>query len=446
MAEEVNPTNKGVVRATLVDTIAALGQVAAPTFAKGPIVRRPKAVALADWFDLDAKAVERMQKLREKYGTGPVILPIPGHPEAVILDGEQARRILEKAPEPFDPDSSEKSAALGHFEEQASLVSSCPMREERRAFNRAVLEEDCPVHSLSDDMLRVVAQEMEALLRTCGEELSWEPFFSAWNRIVRRVVLGDGAADDESLTEKLEELRFAANWAFMHPRKDALNDSYHNAVAAHLARADKGSLAERIAAQNPDEGVAATHQVAHYMFAFDPGGMTTFRTLGLLAVHSDALARARQEVATGDRRDLSFLRACIVETLRLYPTTPAILRETTQDVEWEGGTLEKGTGILIFAPYFHRDDALGDDAHRFNPDVWMGIDPADRPPFVPFSAGPAVCPARHFVPMIASAAIACILDRQDVELLQPDLFTDKLPGTLDNYRQRFRLRSRPMLS
>lgn len=438
MTQEPATQRKGLVTATWIDTLAVLGQVAAPTFAKGPIIRRPRAVALVDWLNLDAKSVERLQTLREKYGTGPVLLPIPGRPEAVILDGDQARRILEAAPEPFSPDSSEKNAALGHFEEKASLVSSPDERKVRRAFNARVLEEDCPVHSLAANMMRVVDEEIGTLVETCGEELAWGSFFAAWNRIVRRTVLGDGAADDAALTEQLEELRSAANWAFLHPRKEAVSDSFHDAVKIHLSRADKGSLAESIALQNDDD-TASSHQVAHYMFAFDPGGMTTFRTLGLLAAHPDKMARAAQEASGCDARDLSFLRACIVETLRLYPTTPAILRETTEDVEFEGGVLEKGTGVLIFAPFFQRDDALHEDAHRFNPDAWLGIDPEGRPPFVPFSAGPAVCPARHFVPMIASAAIASVLRRRAVTLLRPDLPTEKLPGTLNNYRQVFGL-------
>ncbi|MFC7705593.1 cytochrome P450 [Plastorhodobacter daqingensis] len=438
MSEEPAAPKKGLVTATWIDTLAVLGQVAAPTFAKGPIIRRPKAVALVEWLNLDAKAVERLQTLRDKYGTGPVLLPIPGRPEAVILDGDQARRILEAGPEPFSPDSREKNAALGHFEEKASLVSSPDERKKRRAFNARVLEEACPVHSLAATMMRMVDEEIAALVESCGEEMTWDAFFASWNRIVRRTVLGDGAADDEALTEQLEELRSAANWAFLHPRKEAVSDSFHDAIISHLARADKGSLAESISFRNGDD-TAAAHQVAHYLFAFDPGGMTTFRALGLLAAHPEAMARAAQEASGGDDRDLRFLRACIVETLRLYPTTPAILRETTEDVECEGGVLEEGTGVLIFAPFFHRDDTLHKDAHRFDPDAWLGIDPERRPPFVPFSAGPAVCPARHFVPMIASAAIASLLRRRKVVLLRPDLPAEKLPGTLNNYRQVFRL-------
>jgi len=367
---------------------------------------------------------------------------VPGRPEAVILDWNQARRILEKAPEPFTPDSREKSAALGHFEEKASLVSAPADREKRRSFNAAVLEETCPVHSMADAMMRVVGEEMDMLVQSCGTELTWDSFFESWNRIVRRVVLGDGAAEDKALTDQSEKLRAAANWAFMHPRKESVSKSFHAAVDAHLRRADKGSLAERIAAQHPGEDEAASHQVAHYMFAFDPGGMTTFRALGLLTAHPELMQRAQQEAEGGDHRDLSFLRACIVETLRLYPTTPVILREVTEDLDWEGGTLEKGTGILIFAPFFHRDDALGEDAHRFNPEAWMGTDPAERPPFVPFSAGPAVCPARHFVPMIASAAMAGILRGHSVDMVEPVISAEKLPGILDNYHQILRLKPR----
>ncbi|MBM1171981.1 cytochrome P450 [Microvirga arabica] len=118
-----------------------------------------------------------------------------------------------------------------------------------------------------------------------------------------------------------------------------------------------------------------------------------------------------------------------------------ILRETMQEVQWHGGVLPKNTHVVIYAPYFHRDDENLPDAHRFAPDLWLETSPGGRWPLIPFSEGPGICPAHNFVPMLGSMMIAAILEKRRIALQDPKrLQTDhSLPGTLDNYTLRFNL-------
>ena len=129
----------------------------APTLAKGPIIRRPRVVGLAERFELDKRAVRRIQRLRNKYGAGPVLLRLPpGREQALILDPEHVHRVLKGSPEPFSPASSEKRAALSHFELQGVLVSRGPGRTDRRHFNERVLDSDRPHHRLAERFVAVV--------------------------------------------------------------------------------------------------------------------------------------------------------------------------------------------------------------------------------------------------------------------------------------------------
>lgn len=97
---------------------------------------------------------------------------------------------------------------------------------------------------------------------------------------------------------------------------------------------------------------------------------------------------------------------------------------------------------MIYTPFFHRDDERLQNAHRFEPEMWLGKDPGDAVPLIPFSAGPAVCPARNLVPMIGSAMLARLLEAgREITLRQPGRLDPSrpLPGTLDNYALRFGL-------
>jgi len=183
------------------------------------------------------------------------------------------------------------------------------------------------------------------------------------------------------------------------------------------------------------------HQLPQYLFAFDPGGMATFRTLAMLSINKDARSRVLDELAAADAisaPQLSFLRACYLESLRLWPTTPAILRETTQPVAWSEGQLDKGTHVTIFAPFLHRDDETLPNAHSFDPSGWIDVVVRPDAGLVPFSYGPVPCPAAHFVPMIASLAMRRLLSRLDLRLTEPNrLSSGRLPGTLDNFTLSF---------
>jgi len=438
--------------AGVLDTLALAVDVLAPTFAKGVIVRRPAVVALAERLELDRRAVKRMQTLRNKYGSGPLMLPLPIRKQAVILAPEHVRRVLDESPEPFSAASSEKRAALSHFEPKGSLISECPHRSARRHFNENVLEPERAVHHMVDRFLPVVDDEAGRLLakaRTQGE-LDWDTFNAGWTRMVRRVVFGDGAADDQQISDTIISLRKAANWAFMHPKKSGMRTRFLARIQGYLDRAEPGSLAAVAARVPRNADTAANHQVPQWLFAFDAAGMATFRALALLAAHPGQAARARDELRShpgNERQYLPFLRSTVLESLRLWPTTPAILRQSTRATRWDGGTMPAGTGILVFTPFFHRDDERMACADRFAPELWLKDDKVrevqDRDwPLVPFSSGPVMCPARNLVLMLTSIMLGRLIDEHDgVRTLTPSqqgrLDPARLPGTLDNFSLRF---------
>lgn len=429
---------------SLAESAGFLTGVGLPTLAKGVIIRRPRVVGLARRMALDTRAVKRMQALRDNHGPGPVLVRNPVRTQAVLLAPEHVRRVLEGAPDPFSPASSEKRAALSHFQPHGSLISEGSDRAVRRAFSDRVLASKCPTHPLADGFTDIVEEEVARLLHVADPlgQLSWPIFFESWMRIVRRVILGDGAGSDTELTAMIDRLRSRANWAFSASKDVAEREAFHQRLRAHLDRREAGSLASLMEESGPDGDVHPSHQVAQWMFAADPAGMTIFRALALFCVHPDKLQRVRGELdAPRSTADRTFLRAAVVETLRLYPTTPVILRQTTRETEWEEGILPAGAGIVIYAPFFHRDEARLPEAHRFSPELWLEKDPGDLAPLVPFSAGPGVCPARHLVPLLASAVLAALLRQRRISLLKSqDLDPRKpLPGTLDNYSMVFEI-------
>lgn len=428
-----------LTRLSLLETCGFLMAVALPTCSKGVIIRRQAAVALAAGLDLDRRAVRHIARLRAHRGAGPLVLGLPGRLEALVLDPGDVRRVLEQTPDPFSPASSEKRAALAHFEPHTSLISEGPERVARRRLQDAALESDTPTHSLAPQFAPFISAAAQRLAG--ADPLDWRTFSAVWMRLVREVVLGRAAAGDEELTRLLNALRGDANWAFMKPKRKRLRSEFHRRLQAHLERAEPGSLAARVAslvtASSADQ---PTDQMAQWLFAFEPAGIATFRALAVLATHPQVLERALADIRQG-AGDHAYLRACIVDSVRLWPTTPAILRQARRRTSWPGGELPQGAGFLIFTPFLHRDRERLPVADRFAPEQWIGRDPAENGALTPFSAGPAKCPARHLAPMLGAALLADLLRGSKVRLcrgakLEPE---QRLPATLNHFALAFRL-------
>lgn len=434
-------TRTTLPRPPLKEVLAINAEVIVPTLSKGAIHRRRMMMSLAERLNFDGRATRRMQLLRQRYGAGPLLFHTPpGRNQALILHPDHVKRVLDGSPEPFATASQEKHAALSHFQPRGVLISHGAARAERRRFNEEVLEPGREVHHLAERMFTVVNEEAERLLSVVRPRgtLTWDAFAIAWFRMVRRVVFGDAARDDEELADSIVRLRSAANWAFFHPIRKNILHQFHNRVNSHLANPQPGTLASVAMDAASTSETAPSDQIGHWLFAFDPAGMNTYRTLALLAAHPGQAQRAREEIgsrAESKGHDLPFLRACAVEALRLWPTTPVILRETTEETMWENGIMPANTSVIIFAPFFHRDGRRLSYANQFVPDLWLEDRSVEKPPLVPFSGGPAICPGRNLVLLLSSAMLAALLDDRQVRLKQPHRLDPgrPLPGSMDHY-------------
>ncbi|MGW9209754.1 cytochrome P450 [Embleya sp. NPDC055664] len=168
----------------------------------------------------------------------------------------------------------------------------------------------------------------------------------------------------------------------------------------------------------------------HWLFAYDAAAIAAFNTLTLLAAHPEHAERARDDQAFRDVEDpagiaeASHLRACVLESLRLWPTTLVILRDATR----RDPLAPVGAAVAVVSSFFHRDARTLDFADRFAPDVWLDgrADPARG--IVPFSAGPAACPGRNLVLFTVTALLDTVLRRTtNLDLAVPGLLDPGRP-------------------
>ncbi|PHU13521.1 Cytochrome 97B3, chloroplastic [Capsicum chinense] len=177
----------------------------------------------------------------------------------------------------------------------------------------------------------------------------------------------------------------------------------------------------------------------------------------LLAQHPDKMKKAQSEIdaVLGEGRTtfeslkkLEYLRLIVVESLRLYPQPPLLIRRSLKSDKLPGGyngdkdgyEIPAGTDVFLSVYNLHRSPYFWDMPNEFEPERflvqresqgiegWAGFDPSRSPgalypneiisdfAFLPFGGGPRKCVGDQFALMESTIALAMLLQKFDVEL------------------------------
>uniref|UniRef100_A0A803KWY1 Cytochrome P450 n=1 Tax=Chenopodium quinoa TaxID=63459 RepID=A0A803KWY1_CHEQI len=147
-------------------------------------------------------------------------------------------------------------------------------------------------------------------------------------------------------------------------------------------------------------------------------------------------------------KKLEYIRLIVVESLRLYPQPPLLIRRSLKPDTLPGGykgqkdgyKIPTGTDIFISVYNLHRSPYFWDKPDQFEPERflvqrksediegWNGFDPSRSPgalypneivadfAFLPFGGGPRKCVGDQFALMESTIALAMLLQKFDVKL------------------------------
>jgi len=98
-----------------------------------------------------------------------------------------------------------------------------------------------------------------------------------------------------------------------------------------------------------------------------------------------------------DIDNLIYTRAILDETMRLYPPVPVLARQASEDDTLNGVHVPAKSNLLIVPWLIHRHKKYWENPDHFIPERFM---PEAKKPikftYIPFSAGPRVCPGKAF--------------------------------------------------
>jgi cytochrome P450 len=142
-------------------------------------------------------------------------------------------------------------------------------------------------------------------------------------------------------------------------------------------------------------------------------------------------AEGRHDISPSDLAHLSWLDACIKETLRLHPATAFLARSLTAPMEYSGYTIPAGWLMLLMLAYTHRMPEYFDAPDTFDPERFLPPREEDkRTPYawVGFGSGAHTCLGMGIAQVELKTALWYLVQRYTFQLVpDQDLRTIHVP-------------------
>ncbi|KAI8317904.1 cytochrome P450, partial [Martensiomyces pterosporus] len=243
----------------------------------------------------------------------------------------------------------------------------------------------------------------------------------------------------KSLRKDVDELTTFANWC-IEERKQLL---------AEGAAKPNDILQAYIDAEDPESKIKMTpSQVsAEVIIMFIAGTDTTSNTLAwtihLLMLHPQHYKRAVDEIRsnfskghqitfTEAKEKLSYLEACVYESLRIRPVVSPLPRIVPPGgVTLQGHFIPEGYMCVPFIPAANMSKDVWGNSHIFNPERFIDSEENKRN-VLTFSSGARICPGRNLAWIEMLTTLANLFNAYDFALPEDALFT---PDNLDKHGQ-----------
>ena len=227
-------------------------------------------------------------------------------------------------------------------------------------------------------------------------------------------------------------------------------------TAADQMEAPRDLLDLLVMARDPDTGKEfrpdkLRDQVATMLLAgHETTAVSLCWALYLLALAPHVQERVYEEARGADLErgstleTLSFTRAVIDETLRLYPPAYVIVRTAKGRDQFAGLDVKRGDLIVVAPWLLHRHKRRWVEPDAFRPERFLpGAPPVDRYSYLPFGVGPRICIGAHFALTEATLALASLVRNFRIELIDSEpVLPVAIVTTQPDRRPSFRLHRR----
>jgi cytochrome P450 len=196
---------------------------------------------------------------------------------------------------------------------------------------------------------------------------------------------------------------------------------------------ERHDLLARLMQARDDQGQSFTDQelrdeaITVFIAGHETTALALTYALTALSWRPECRDRLRDELSTvlggapidlDTARTLPYLRAVLLETLRLYPPAWGFGRQGTEPISLGGHTFPVGCAFYVVPWVLHRDTTRFPEPFAFRPERWLdGLEQQlPRGAFLPFGGGPRTCIGQHFAMLELMVALGTLVQHADLNV------------------------------
>ncbi len=360
-----------------------------PLIANGLFRRRHSTSRIINALHPDPSGQSLGRKLRGHTQTPAIRTRILTSPAVLLFDPELIRHVLANSPMVYGPPKS-KIRGMSYYQPDSLTISTGQDWGLRREFHEKVLSPS-ETHPLAARFVKVAKEEAQSLYGSNSHVIAWNDLSSAFAAIALRVIFGDCTRTRSDVIGDLNRLRSRANWLVgLSPGQRFRR--FRNSVE-ELLRSPETETLSALCMQLGREvkGLQIVSQITHWMFAMhETLAENTAAALALILNHPEVVPEIRAELSVPRESSVPpsspLLEGCFREAMRLWPTTPFLIREARITDLLGSEIIVPGTQVIVWNSFNHRDPLVTPDAGRFRPERWQDSE-THQLPFYPLSAG-----------------------------------------------------------
>lgn len=157
------------------------------------------------------------------------------------------------------------------------------------------------------------------------------------------------------------------------------------------------------------------------------------------------LKNTTDKITKTELSELSYLKACVRESLRLKPPMPVLSRILTKDITVHGYRIPKGTYVLMATQLSSLREEHFEDASKFKPNRWLDTNvnkDLEMLASIPFGYGPKACLAKEVAETQINLLLLKLLRRFRIEYHYGDITSQNKLLAVPNRPLRFRFSDR----
>ena len=370
----------------------------------------------------NASGIKIYNKIKKKYGDfAPTYMF--GEKIYTVTNNKYIKIIFDNSPDLFSVGKLKMTFFKSFMEKNVGVSTGCPWKA-RRHINEIALVTD-KLHIYAEKYNNDMIEQLTKWKNT--PKLGKLDFENLGKTMVSKIVF-----NTDSLNDYFFKIFSEANTteAFTNPHFKITPKVYNNYVKIlnnYIDNPKPKSLVELcLTVTNNKEEIR--HQIPHFIFPIVGLFITTIpRLLLLLCNHKKIFKKVIQEVYSLNDSNmdnyeniykLTYLRKCILETLRLNNVVSTTFRTLTQDYTFDNKySFKKGTQFLILNNPVLREEEYFDKPHKFMPSRWT---PNMEKSYyaISFNQGPQQCPGKELAIYLAQSFIYNFIKIKEIGIKQ----------------------------